>query len=148
MNEHMPFATTTKDSRRRGNTWPGNRWPAGSSSEKSRKSSPGNLWSATSGSSSSVFHQSASTVSRCIHVVFPVTRSNKQLHSATLLPSFYPTTSAVPPVSFLILHPRDTLILWSDSETEKNQTSLENQGTVGKSSASVPGTRTQQKNAT
>ena len=42
--------------------------------------------------------------------------------------SFYPT-SAVPPVSFLILHPREIPIqnLWSDSETEKNQT-LKNQG--------------------
>ena len=45
----------------------------------------------------------------------------------TLNRSFYPTTSAVPPVSFLILHPRDTRILWSDSETEKNQTP-KNQG--------------------
>ena len=34
--------------------------------------------------------------------------------------SFYPTTSAVPPVSFLILHPRETQIMWSDSETEKS----------------------------
>ena len=138
----MPFATTTKDSRRRGNTWPGNRWPAGSSSEKSRKSSPGNLWSATSGSSSSVFHQSASTVSRCIHVVFPVTRSNKQLHSATLLPSFYPTTSAVPTVSFLILHLREIQVMWSQTVREKNQ--IRERIKRGKSSADVPGTRAQQ----
>ena len=33
--------------------------------------------------------------------------------------SFYPTTSAVPPVSFLILHPREIQILWSQTETEK-----------------------------
>ena len=43
----------------------------------------------------------------------------------TLKRSFYPTTSAVHPVSFLILHPREIQILWSDSinrsETEKNQ---------------------------
>ena len=45
----------------------------------------------------------------------------------TLNRSFYPTISAVPPVSFLILHPREIQILWSDSETEKNQT-LKNQG--------------------
>ena len=45
----------------------------------------------------------------------------------TLNRSFYPTTSAVPPVSFLILDPREIQILWSDSETEKNQT-LKNQG--------------------
>ena len=31
----------------------------------------------------------------------------------TLNRSFYATTSAVPPVSFLTLHPRDTQILWS-----------------------------------
>ena len=31
----------------------------------------------------------------------------------TLNRSFYPTTSAVPPVSFLILHPREIQILWS-----------------------------------
>ena len=31
----------------------------------------------------------------------------------TLNRSFHPTTSAVPPVSFLILHPREIQILWS-----------------------------------
>ena len=41
--------------------------------------------------------------------------------------SFYPTTSAVPPVSFLILHPGDIQIMWSQTETEKKQT-LKNQG--------------------
>ena len=47
----------------------------------------------------------------------------------TLNRSFYPTTSAVPPVFFLILHPRDTNSVVTDSsETEKNQTSLKNQG--------------------
>ena len=60
----------------------------------------------------------------------------------TLNPSFYPTTSAVPPASFLLLHP--TEMPWckfcGHSETEKNQT------LKSKSSASVPGTRPQQKN--
>ena len=42
--------------------------------------------------------------------------------------SFYPTTSAVPPASFLILHPRDTNYVVTDSETEKNQKSLKNPG--------------------
>ena len=36
----------------------------------------------------------------------------------TLSRSFYPT-SAVPPVSFLILHPRDTKFVVTDSEREK-----------------------------
>ena len=45
----------------------------------------------------------------------------------TLNRFFYPTTSAVPPVSFLILHPRDTNYVVTDSETEKKQT-LNNQG--------------------
>ena len=63
----------------------------------------------------------------------------------TLNRSFYPTTSAVPPVSFLILHPRDTNFrsltrvtksyllaletteFCGQTETEKNQT-LKNQG--------------------
>ena len=45
----------------------------------------------------------------------------------TLNRSFYRTTSAIPPVSFLILHPREIQILWSDSVTEKNQT-LKDQG--------------------
>ena len=47
----------------------------------------------------------------------------------TLNRSFYPTTSAVPPVSVLILHPREIQFIWSqDSETEKNPRSLKNQG--------------------
>ena len=37
----------------------------------------------------------------------------------TLNRSFYPATSAVPPVFFLILHPRETQIMWSQTETEK-----------------------------
>ena len=37
----------------------------------------------------------------------------------TLHRSFYPTTSAVHPVSFLILHRRDTNFVVTDSETEK-----------------------------
>ena len=40
----------------------------------------------------------------------------------TLNRTFYPTTSAVPPVSFLILHPREmpgTNCVVTDSETEK-----------------------------
>ena len=37
--------------------------------------------------------------------------------------SFYPTTSAVHPVSFLILHPREIQIMWSQTvKTEKHQT--------------------------
>ena len=45
----------------------------------------------------------------------------------TFIRSFYPT-SAVPPVSFLMLHPTlEIQIMWSDSETEKTQT-LKNQG--------------------
>ena len=55
----------------------------------------------------------------------------------TLNRSFYPTTSALPPVSFLI-YPinRDTNYVVTDCCTEKNQTSLIK---VGKSRASVPG---------
>ena len=37
----------------------------------------------------------------------------------TLNRSFYPTTSAVPPVSFLILHPREIQILWSKTVRQK-----------------------------
>ena len=33
----------------------------------------------------------------------------------TLKRSFYPTTSAVPPLSFQILHPREIQILWSQT---------------------------------
>ena len=63
----------------------------------------------------------------------------------TLSRSFYPTTSAVPPVSFLILHPREIPIMWSQTVRQKNQTLIK----VGKSSAGVPGTRAQQnENAT
>ena len=55
----------------------------------------------------------------------------------TLNRSFYPTTSALPPVSFLS-YPinRDTNYVVTDCCTEKNQTSLIK---VGKSRASVPG---------
>ena len=43
--------------------------------------------------------------------------------------SFYSTTSAVPPVSFLILHPREIPnYVVTDTEKEKNQT-IKNQGT-------------------
>ena len=58
----------------------------------------------------------------------------------TLNRSFYPSTSTVPPVSFLMLHPREipgTNYVVTDSETEKNRKSLKIK--VGKSSASVPG---------
>ena len=34
---------------------------------------------------------------------------------ATLNRSFYPTISAKPPVSFLILHPREIRIMWSQT---------------------------------
>ena len=60
----------------------------------------------------------------------------------TLKRSFYPTTLAVPPVSFLILHPRDTNYVVTDIETTKKQTSLIKEG---KSSTSVTGTRAQHK---
>ena len=46
----------------------------------------------------------------------------------TLNRYFYRTTSAVPPVSFLILHPREIQILWSQTVRQTNQTSLKNQG--------------------
>ena len=62
----------------------------------------------------------------------------------TLNRSFCPTTSA-PPVSFLI-HPREipgTNYVVTDSETEKNRS--RETINVGKSNASVPGTRAQQK---
>ena len=39
----------------------------------------------------------------------------------TLNLSFYPTTSALPPVSLLILHARDTNSSVTDSDTEKNK---------------------------
>ena len=37
----------------------------------------------------------------------------------TLYRSFYPTTSAIPTVSFLILHPREIQILWSQTLRKK-----------------------------
>ena len=37
----------------------------------------------------------------------------------TLKRSFYPTTSAVHPVSFLILHPREIQILWSQTVRQR-----------------------------
>ena len=43
----------------------------------------------------------------------------------TLNRSFYPTTSAVPPVSFLVLHPRDTKYVVTGSETEKPKAARE-----------------------
>ena len=49
----------------------------------------------------------------------------------TLNRSFYLTTSAVPPVSFLILHPKKipgTNYVVTNSNIEKNQTSLKNEG--------------------
>ena len=45
----------------------------------------------------------------------------------TLNRSFYSATSAVPPVSFPTLHPREVQTMWSDRETQKNQTP-KNQG--------------------
>ena len=47
-----------------------------------------------------------------IVVVFTLNRSFYQRH-----------TSAVHPVSVLILHPRETKILWSQTETEKTKKS-------------------------
>ena len=58
--------------------------------------------------------------------VTPFRRGNNTVVVFKFNRSFYPTASAVPPVSFLILHPGEIRILWSDSETEKNQTSLKN----------------------
>ena len=40
----------------------------------------------------------------------------------TLNRTFYPTTSAVHPVSVLILHPREIQIMRSQTETEKKKT--------------------------
>ena len=56
--------------------------------------------------------------------------------------SFYPTTSAVPPVSFLILRPREIQILLS--QTVRQRKTKRYRIKVGKSSASVQGTRAQQ----
>ena len=65
----------------------------------------------------------------------------------TLNRSFYTTTSAAPPVSFLILHPRDIQIMWS--QTVRQRTNKRWRFRVRKSSASVPGTRVKKKkNAT
>ena len=61
----------------------------------------------------------------------------------TLNRSFYHTTSAVPPVSFLIPHPREIQVLWS--QTVRQRKTKRSIIKVGKSSASVPGTRAQQK---
>ena len=58
----------------------------------------------------------------------------------TLNRSFYPTTSAVPPVSFLI-HPRDTNYVVRLRQRKIKRQRIK----AGKSSASVPGTRAQQK---
>ena len=62
----------------------------------------------------------------------------------TLNRSFYPTTSPVPPVPFLILHPRELQILWS--QTVRQRKTKRWRIKVGKSSASVPGTRARQTN--
>ena len=59
--------------------------------------------------------------------------------------SFYPTTSAVPRVSLLVLHPREIGILRSLTETHRKNQSRELIKVRGKSSANVPGTRAQQK---
>ena len=37
----------------------------------------------------------------------------------TLNRSFYPRTSPVPPVSLLILHPREIQIMWSQTERQR-----------------------------
>ena len=63
----------------------------------------------------------------------------------TLNRSFSPTTS-VHPVSVLILHPREIQNLWSQTETEKTKTSI-NQGKASEMlliASVVTGTRTQQ----
>ena len=62
----------------------------------------------------------------------------------TLNRSFYPTTSAIPPMSFLI-HARDSnSVVTVTQRKNKSRERIK----VGKSTASVPGTRAQQKNAT
>ena len=57
--------------------------------------------------------------------------------------SFYPTTSAVTPASFLILHPGEIQILWS--EIMRQRKTKRKRIKVGKSSAGVPGTRAHNK---
>ena len=61
----------------------------------------------------------------------------------TLNRTFYPTTSAVHPVSVLILHPREIQIMRSQTETEKKKRNRE-LFKVSQSDADVPGTRAQQ----
>ena len=58
----------------------------------------------------------------------------------TLNRSFYPTTSAVLPVSFLILHPRE-IPGTNYVVTVREKPNAEESRYIGKSSASVPGTR-------
>ena len=57
--------------------------------------------------------------------------------------SSYPTTSAVPPVSFLTIHPGEIQILWS--QTVRRRKNKRKRIKVGKSSGSIPGTSAQQK---
>ena len=57
--------------------------------------------------------------------------------------SFYPTTSAVPPVSFLIIHPREIKTLWS--QTVRQRKSKRKRFKVRKSNASVSDTIAKQK---
>ena len=54
-----------------------------------------------------VYHYGCCAISLLIVVVFTLNRY------------FYPTTSAEPPVSFLILHPRDIQITWSQTVRQR-----------------------------
>ena len=63
----------------------------------------------------------------------------------TLKRSFYPTTSAVHPVSFLILHPREIQILWSQTVIQRESKTIAiNQGKASEMLAYLVCTRTQQ----
>ena len=60
------------------------------------------------------------------HPVSVLVHPRKRLRTSSccclhIKPFFYPTTSAVPPVSFVILHPREIHIMWSDSSERKNK---------------------------
>ena len=74
-------------------------------------------------------HDAAHTATRLRVVVFTLNRS------------FYPTTSAVHPVSVLILYPRDTNYVVKDRKNKQKNGELIK---LGKSNANVPDTRVQQ----
>ena len=57
----------------------------------------------------------APTLPRVRYMCFDLTHAPvaTAARAATLNRSFFPTTSAVPPVSFPIIHPREIQIMWS-----------------------------------